>query len=353
MDTGSRQENASNQESRAPFRFNRNGKGSSRTEQWGTHLTNIIVNTYAGPASGAPYEMWREELCRAFCGLDVQPSDGGNIDCHMRINLIGGLALAVPSGSSAQFSRTREVMTDGCDDLVLVTSQWGRTPLMQDGREIPLVGSQMCLTDMSVLGKVGQDSNGELATTRIPRRTLLNVSPRAEDMLGTVLSENAVLRETIMRYHALCADVSHQLDVFGQQMMAQHLTDLISLLLGTGAEQADRLGNQGRAAAQLDLIRADALRNLGNQGLTIVGLARRYGLSSRQAQRLFERTGNTFTEFVLEQRLLLAHRQLSNPQNRHRKISDIAHSAGFSDLSYFNRVFRRRFGATPSDIRGG
>ena len=31
VDTGSRQENASNQESRAPFRFNRNGKGSSLT----------------------------------------------------------------------------------------------------------------------------------------------------------------------------------------------------------------------------------------------------------------------------------------------------------------------------------
>jgi hypothetical protein len=30
VETGSRQENASNQESKAPFRFNRNGKGSSR-----------------------------------------------------------------------------------------------------------------------------------------------------------------------------------------------------------------------------------------------------------------------------------------------------------------------------------
>jgi AraC-like DNA-binding protein len=297
--------------------------------------------------------MWREEICRAFCGLDIRPSDGMNIDCQMRINLIGGIALAVPSGSSAQFSRTKEVLSDGCDDLVLVTSQWGHTPLMQDGREIPLVGSQMCLTDMSVLGTVGQDFKGEFTTTRIPRKTLLNVSPRAEDRLSIVLSENAVLRETIMRYHALSADVSHQLDVVGQQMMAQHLTDLISLLLGTGAEQADRLDTEGRAAAQLDLIRADALRDLDNQELTIAGLARRYGLSARHAQRLFERTGNTFTEFVLEQRLLLAHRQLSNPQHRHSKISDIAHSAGFSDLSYFNRAFRKRFGATPSDIRGG
>jgi hypothetical protein len=30
VDTGSRQENASNQESRAPFRFNRNGKALER-----------------------------------------------------------------------------------------------------------------------------------------------------------------------------------------------------------------------------------------------------------------------------------------------------------------------------------
>jgi hypothetical protein len=31
VEPGSRQENASNQESRAPFRFDRNGKGSSST----------------------------------------------------------------------------------------------------------------------------------------------------------------------------------------------------------------------------------------------------------------------------------------------------------------------------------
>jgi AraC-like DNA-binding protein len=29
----------------------------------------------------------------------------------------------------------------------------------------------------------------------------------------------------------------------------------------------------------------------------------------------------------------------------------IAASAGFSDISYFNRAFRARFGATPTDIR--
>jgi AraC-like DNA-binding protein len=36
-----------------------------------------------------------------------------------------------------------------------------------------------------------------------------------------------------------------------------------------------------------------------------------------------------------------------------RSISAVAFEAGFGDLSYFNRTFRRRFGATPSDVRQG
>jgi AraC-like DNA-binding protein len=50
-------------------------------------------------------------------------------------------------------------------------------------------------------------------------------------------------------------------------------------------------------------------------------------------------------------RLQLAHRQLSDPQLATCSISTIAYQVGFSDLSYFNRCFRRQFGATPSEVR--
>jgi AraC-like DNA-binding protein len=35
----------------------------------------------------------------------------------------------------------------------------------------------------------------------------------------------------------------------------------------------------------------------------------------------------------------------------HLNIQQIAHENGFGDISNFNRVFRRRFQATPSDFR--
>jgi AraC-like DNA-binding protein len=54
---------------------------------------------------------------------------------------------------------------------------------------------------------------------------------------------------------------------------------------------------------------------------------------------------------VLEQRLYRAHRTIADPRRADRMISAIAFAAGFGDLSYFNRTFRRRFGMTPSDVR--
>jgi AraC-like DNA-binding protein len=42
---------------------------------------------------------------------------------------------------------------------------------------------------------------------------------------------------------------------------------------------------------------------------------------------------------------------LSDPRYTASTISTIAFDAGFADLSYFNRAFRRRYGLTPSDIR--
>jgi AraC-like DNA-binding protein len=75
------------------------------------------------------------------------------------------------------------------------------------------------------------------------------------------------------------------------------------------------------------------------------------GITPRYVHLLLEETGKSFTHHVLERRLEKAAALLRDPQLRRRKIADIAAEAGFADLSYFNRAVRRRFGATPSDIR--
>src|SRR4051812_21842882 len=312
---------------------------------------NRFAISYQGPANGQQYEKWREEICRSFCRLDAEPSENNRIDCRNDFALVHSIALATPTGLSARFARTRELLTDGCDDFVLISAHRGRVRVTQQQEAIDLSTTQMCLTEMNISGTIALNSAGRFTTTRIPRRSLLEICPNAETKLSRPLRENPALIVMIERYFALCNDVAQDLDTLGQKAAAQHLVDLIGLLLGANADQNDLIARRGYSAARLDLMKTEVLKNLNKGDLTIDAIAGANGLGPRQAQRLFAQSGVTFTEFVLEQRLSLARRLLTDPCNRHRKISDIAYEAGFGDLSYFNRVFRRGFGITPSDMQ--
>ena len=43
--------------------------------------------------------------------------------------------------------------------------------------------------------------------------------------------------------------------------------------------------------------------------------------------------------------------EVTNARFAHMRIADIAYEAGFNDLSYFNRMFRRRFALAPGEVR--
>jgi AraC-like DNA-binding protein len=123
------------------------------------------------------------------------------------------------------------------------------------------------------------------------------------------------------------------------------------LVLGGRRDASEVAKERGFAAARLEAIKADILARLGDGNLTLSDLTRRHRASTRSIQMLFERDGTTFSEFLLEQRLMRAARLLRDPLHRLSKISELAYLAGFNDVSYFHRTFRRRFGMTPSDSK--
>ncbi len=315
-----------------------------------TQPPNRFSIFHQGLAHGPAYEAWREGICRGFCRLDVGPADENYIDCHNEFVLLNAVAIATPRGKSARFARTRDLLKDGCDDLVLISATRGKIRVTQKGNAIDLMAGQMCLTEMNVVGDVDLTESGGFTTTRFPRRLLLQVAPSAETQLARTLGHNRAMSLMIERYSALCSEVAGALDPLGQRTAAQHLADLVGQYIGTSAEQDNLIEQRDGSAVRLELLKAEILRRLDNSNLTIETVARANGFSSRQAQRLFASSGTTFTEFVLEQRLLLSRQLLLRDPAHLRKVSDIAFTAGFNDLSYFHRSFKRRFGVTPSDI---
>ncbi len=312
---------------------------------------NAIVAEYFGAPSGQHYEAWREDVCRNFCRVDAEPSEGGQILCKVEIVQIASLALATAGGTSGRFLRTRDLLSDARDDFLLFGATSGTVQVMREGRTFELHQAHMWLTDLTVENAVAFHDGDLFTTIRIPRRELLSICPSAEDRLALPLLENPGIREIIARYIAMSAETAASLDAVGQQLMARHMIDLVALLLRTGQDETQLAAQRGYSAARLQLIQAHVLDRLDDSLLTIGAVAQHFGLRPKQVQRLFERGGTTFGAFVLEQRLLLARRLLCGVGDRHDKIGSIAYATGFGDLSYFNRTVRARFGMPPSEWR--
>src|SRR5262249_1562793 len=128
-------------------------------------------------------------------------------------------------------------------------------------------------------------------------------------------------------------------------------TDLVATALGATGDAAELARRRGVRAARLRAVKRDVLANITSPDLSIGAVAGRNGITPRYLRMLFQDEDTSFTAFVPEERLERARRMIRDANRAERMISAVAFASGFNDLSYFNRVFRRRFGMTPSDLR--
>ena len=137
-----------------------------------------------------------------------------------------------------------------------------------------------------------------------------------------------------------------------RQLIVAQLCDLIAVTLGATRDAAAIAEGRGIRAARLRAVKDDIEAHLTDGDLTPVVVARRQRISDSYVRKLFDSEGTSFSEFVLARRLVRAHRMLTDRRWADVSIASIALEAGFGDLSYFNRTFKRLYGAPPSDVRG-
>jgi AraC-like DNA-binding protein len=80
-------------------------------------------------------------------------------------------------------------------------------------------------------------------------------------------------------------------------------------------------------------------------------VAKRFRVSDRYVRRVFERSNEKVSQYVLRRRLELSARLLRNSDLRNFTILSIALECGFSGAAHFSRCFRRHFGTMPSAFR--
>jgi AraC-like DNA-binding protein len=237
------------------------------------------------------------------------------------------------------------------DDVVLYIQETGQRTVSQLGREATVGAGNGLLWSNADASTVVMPEPTRFIHICLPRKLMLTLAPRLEDALVRPLPPNAGVLRLLLNYVEVLEDENTMKTPELQRAVATHIHDLCALAIGATRDAAEIAAGRGLRAARLRTIKTDVVRNLRDGDASVTAVAARHHMSVRYVQRLFESEGTTLSQFVRDQRLVQVHRMLVDPRHAHRAISTIAYEAGFGDLSTFNREFRRRFGATPSDVR--
>jgi len=298
--------------------------------------------------------MWSEMVRRHIVSLETQFLGKPGFPNAVGMALPGLGVVTYIAQHQATTRRTRRLLADGNDNLRLLilrrsttaatAAQFGREVAVDPGNAVVLLNSEQ---------------NSISFPSRRPRVLVLNL--RQEGLRPLLRDFDTILARPIPKQLDALRLLSNYIDgVIGgpalssadvARLVVTQIYDLAALTMGATREAAEIAKGRGLRVARMSAMKVDITEKLASPNLSVEEVAKRQGVSSRYVQMLFEQEGTTFSQYVISQRLLRAHRMLTDPRFADRSITSLAFDAGFGDLSYFNRAFRRCYGGTPSEIR--
>ena len=297
--------------------------------------------------------IWREVTGPVILRLDLSPVRDHEFRSDAVMRALPGLAMQWGFNSGICLRRTRNLISDGNDDLILPLSTAGMSLHSQRDAEVTLAEGNSVLMSSADVGCVTCFSGVWFTLLRLPRKALAEMVIGVEDMLmRPIPGDNEALRLLRSYVNVLRDDHALETPELRHRVVA-HVHDLVALTLGATRDVRAVAEGRGVRAARVHQIVAEIEAGFSDAGSSAACVARKLGLSARYVQELLSETGRSFTDRVIELRLQKARTMLADPRCDGMRVSDIAYGSGFNDISYFNRSFRRRFGASPLQYRGG
>jgi transcriptional regulator GlxA family with amidase domain len=129
--------------------------------------------------------------------------------------------------------------------------------------------------------------------------------------------------------------------------LQEHGLDVLATALrDADATRRDAATSPARQA-QLAHVQSFIRRHLGDPALSAQIIADASGLSVRTVYGLFAAEASTPGRWIQGARLEACRRDLEDPLQARRSITDVAFARGFNDAAHFSRVFRAKFGTSP------
>lgn len=291
---------------------------------------------------------WTEVICRTLVPVDCIARADRPFSSRIEADVLGPIRVSVACGAAQIASRqARRIDREPQGDFTLLVHGSGTASFQQLGRDSLLGPGDIVLHDMNRPFEFNFTTDWMQTILMFPRAALLSRIGDAGSHLGLKFDKTFGIAGMLS---SLLGSLPKHLDCIpdhARDRVADNLLDLIATAILASSERPLE-----PSRVTLTRVKLWIERHL-SEALSAEIIATQCGLSSRHLNRLFAGENTSLMQFVLDRRLARCHRDLTDPAMRGRSITDVALSAGFSDLSHFSRTYRARFGYSPRETRLG
>ena len=291
------------------------------------------------------FDAFREHIGRTILRIDMSPLGDAPIACDVAVRKVGDVAIAT-GHISPMTSYHPETLGD--DALVLAAVRGGVAEFDYGGGPARLTAGEAMLTANADSGTFTGQTATRLTNIRLERGRLGLLGADPDLGVRQMIPADHYALRLLLGYADVLADSENIADGEARRVVVGNLYDLAVLAIGHVRDGQAHAG--GVRAARLYAVKAEMRRRF-REPLAIGEIARRHGISASYLRQLFAAEGQSFADYLLGLRLEAVRRTLLDTRHGSLSVGGIAYDAGFGDLSYFNRAFRRRYGMTPSELR--
>lgn len=214
------------------------------------------------------------------------------------------------------------------------------------GRSCELKQDQICLLSSDAEYEIGMSDELEAVWLRIPSKSIEAHTVCLTEALGRPLDAQKGIGRAARVLMCEVAAEKERLNLSGSRILGQSLLSFIGELANSVAFEGQSLPNPGRRkllARAKDFIED----HLYDEELSPQTIAQGVGVSARYLSEVFADEGLSPMRWVQRRRLEICRQALEKNDKRQALISEIAYSAGFNNVSSFNRLFKSHYGMSP------
>jgi AraC-like DNA-binding protein len=304
--------------------------------------------------TGEGFERFKTAVADEFVPLRMSTPDVKSFEGHTRSRSVGSVQVTEVAASHGMVQhRTPRLIRQHAPELLKVNIvRRGRCAFVQDGRQASLTTGDYVFYDTTKPYEFHSVGGFALYGVIIPREKLPLSHRHITHLMGQRFSDRDGLASLVSPF--LLQLGSMRLPQ-GDGESSVYLGDtVLDMLTASFAERLATSTSVAPSTQKTVLLRQSQQfieARLRDPALDVAAVAQGCHVSVRYLQKIYEEHGHTVSGWIRARRLDACRKDLASSELAHLPVGSLAARWGFTNATYFSRVFKSVHGVPPSVYR--